>query len=114
LKNLVIIHSVWFVFPVVLYFLNRSEQALGLFFGVFLIFLNLLLFLWLGNSQKLFAVKTPIVVVKYAIWAGLIYLVINKTNADPLFFVVGLSMVLPSLLILIGLSYRLDNKKKEN
>jgi hypothetical protein len=114
LKNLIIIHSAWFVFPIILYFLNRSEQALGLFFGILLILSNLLLFFWLGGSQKLFAVKTPIVVVKYAIWAGLIYLVINKTNADPLFFVVGLSMVLPSLLILAVLSYRLDNKKKEN
>jgi apolipoprotein N-acyltransferase len=108
----VIIQAVLFILPVVLNFLNRTEQALGLFFGIFLIFLNFLFFFWLGSSQKLFAVKTPIVVIKYAIWGGLTYLVLNKTNADPLFFVVGLSMVIPSLLILAVFSYRLDNKKR--
>jgi len=97
-----------------LFISGKQSQASGLFFGILVIFSNLWLFNWVGTSQKLFALKTPIIVLKYTIWAGLIYLVINKTSADKMMFVVGLSLLVVSLLIFAGLSYQRDYNKKEN
>jgi len=99
MRRLLWIHGFSLIIPIFFYLNGYKNQASGLFFGIFLIFLNLALFAWIGASQKLFALKTPIVVLKYAIWAGLVYLVLNKTTIDPLFFIVGLSLIVPSLLI---------------
>lgn len=114
MKNLVLVQLVWFLVPLIFLSLNRLEQALGLFFGLLVIFLNLSLFAWLGSSQKLFALKTPIVVLKYAFWAGLIYLILNRTKADTTMFVVGLTSIVLTLLVFALINWRNENSKKEN
>lgn len=113
MKILLCIHGFGLIMSLILFATGYTHQASGLFFGILIIFLNLALFAWIGSSQKLFALKTPIVVIKYAIWAGLIYLVINKTAVDKLFFIVGLSLIVPSLLIFAIINRRLNHSKKE-
>jgi hypothetical protein len=111
-KALILIHSFWFLLPIMYGIYGLYEQAWGLFFGLLLLFLNILLFAWLGSSQKLFALKTPIVVLKYAIWASLIYFVLNNTTINTDFFVLGLGLFLISLFIFAGYMVFMDRIQK--
>lgn len=89
------------------------NQFLGLFFGLLLMLLNLLLFQFLGGGakQKFIALKTPLVVLKYAIWSLFIYGIINFLSINIEFFVLGLGLWILTLLVYAMILH--NNFKKE-
>ena len=114
MKWLIWIQTAWFLLGVGLLLNGQKQEALGWSIGVSILLSNLVLFAWVGSSQKLIALKTPIVVLKYAIWAGVIYYSLNHTTMDKLYFVMGLSVFVVSLILYSVLLGFLGRESKEN
>lgn len=110
------VHACWLIVGLTLGFFMDWSTAWSFSAGVALMLLNLVFFSWAfsgslqNQGQKLIAIKTPIVVLKYAIWAALIYWIIYETNVRDGFFVLGLCSWVVSLIAYVVLLKLRENK----
>jgi hypothetical protein len=79
-----------------------TQAAISYLLGAALIFFNLVLLIWVWSQilkKKFIALNVSIIVFKYAIFGFIIYKILSSPNIDNVWFSVGLSTMLPTVLI---------------
>jgi len=86
----------------VIYIFDTKQNSLSFLVGSSLIFFNFLILFWVWQkiiSKKLVALAVSVIVIKYAIFGVIIYLVLKNPNIQPIWFSAGIgTIVITSLL----------------
>lgn len=83
-------------------FVKAAHQSMSAAVGAVLVTVSLVLLTWAWHlilSKKLIALAVSVIVFKYAIFGTIIYIVITKAWVDGVWFVVGVSTLLPTVLL---------------
>ena len=116
---LIWVHSGWLPISLLMLLWQPVAWTLSFLMGASLMWLNLLLFHWLhqilmgASSKKGIALKMPVVVFKYALWALLIYVMFQYRDLKIEAFVIGLLTWLVSLVFWVGFLTLSRSHKKE-
>lgn len=76
---------------------NTMQNCLSFLSGSLLIFANLAILFWVWQriiSKKLIALAVGVIVIKYAIFGVIIYLILKNPNIQPVWFSIGISMII--------------------
>ena len=79
-----------------------TRSSISYLFGALLVLSNLLLLWWTWHfilQKKLIALATSVIVFKYAIFAVIVYKVLNLQMTEGLWFGVGLSTLMATVLL---------------
>jgi hypothetical protein len=79
-----------------------TQAAISYLLGAVLIFFNLVLLIWVWSQilkKKFIALNVSIIVFKYAIFGFILYKILGHPNIDNVWLSVGLSTMLPTVLI---------------
>lgn len=89
-----------------------TQSSISFLCGSILIFLNLFILFWVWSrilSKKLIALAVSVIVIKYAIFGLIIYVVLKNPAIQPLWFSVGIGTILVTSLLTA-----LDHANAEN
>jgi hypothetical protein len=103
MKKVFLIQLVILVLGTVIIALALStQQAISYNIGAALILANLIIVTWVWSQilqKKFVALSVSIIVFKYAIFGFIIYKILGLPNVDSVWFSVGLSTMVPTVLI---------------
>ena len=95
----------------------QNKDALSYFVGALLVFLNLALSAWLWAlilKKKLIALSVLIIVFKYSIFGSIIYFLLKSDWLNAILFLVGLSTLVPSVILSRIIDRRRGREGKTN
>lgn len=96
-------HIVITIILALIIFLTRTfPEAISFFIGSTLIFTNLSILFWVWNriiSKKLIALAVSVIVIKYAIFGVIVYLILSHPIIKPIWFSIGIGMIMVTSII---------------
>lgn len=81
---------------------NTTQNSISFICGSLLIFANLAILFWVWQriiSKKLIALAVSVIVIKYAIFGVIIYLILKNPNIQPIWFSIGIGMIIITSLL---------------